>query len=64
MATQTELIRRHLLKHNSITPIEALRRYGVFRLAARIWELHQSGFSTITLIASKKGKRYAKYVMG
>jgi hypothetical protein len=62
--TQTQKIKAHLLKHNSITPIEALRRYGCFRLAARIWDLHREGFSTITCIASRKGKRYAKYVMG
>lgn len=28
MKTQTQQIRAHIVRHNSITPMEALRRYG------------------------------------
>lgn len=62
--TQTEAIRRHILKHNSITPLEALRKYRCFRLAARIRELRADGFSVQTAMISRAGRRYAKYVMG
>lgn len=62
--TQTQQVKRHLQRHNSITPIEALRRYGIMRLGARIWELHRQGFSTVTCMVSRGGKRYAKYVQG
>lgn len=61
---QTDAIRRHLLKHNSITAIEALREYGCFRLAARIHELGKQGFSTVPVWVSKGDKRYVRYVMG
>jgi len=63
--TQTEAIRAHLMQHNSITPIEALDKYGCFRLAARIKDLRNEGFSVVsTIIESETGKRYCRYVMG
>jgi len=62
--SQTEQIRRHILKHNSITPLEALRKYGCMRLAARIRDLRKDGFSVQTAIVTRGDRRYAKYVMG
>lgn len=62
--SQTQQIRAHILKHNSITPLEALRRYGCLRLAARIWELKEEGFSTVKTMVSRGSKRYARYVQG
>jgi hypothetical protein len=62
--TQTQQIREHLLKHNAITPLEALNQYGCFRLAARIKELRNSGFSVHSTIVENNGKRYCRYVMG
>jgi helix-turn-helix protein len=62
--TQTQQIRQHLLRHNSITPLEALRKYGVFRLAARICDLRSDGFSVQTVIVERGGKHFARYVMG
>lgn len=62
--TQTEQIRQHLLKHNSITPLEALRRYGCMRLAARIKDLRQEGFSVMSVRVRRGEKSFAKYVMG
>ena len=62
--TQTQAIRAHLLKHNSITPLEALRKYRCFRLAARINDLKRSGFSVQSVMVERKGTRFAKYVMG
>lgn len=61
---QTQAIKDHLLKHNSITPLEALKKFGCMRLAARIRELRREGFSVQTAIVTKRGRRYGKYVMG
>ena len=36
---QKERILQHMQTHGSITPLEALRDYGCFRLAARINDL-------------------------
>lgn len=62
--TQTEQIRAHLLKHNSITPMEALQKFKCFRLAARIHDLKERGFSVQTVMVERHGKHFAKYVMG
>lgn len=64
MHTQTRQIRRHLLKHNSITPYEALRLFGCMRLAARIWDLKKTGFSVVKHMVRRGEKSFAKYVMG
>lgn len=64
MRTQTQQIRAHLLKHNSITPLEALRKFGVMRLAARIRDLRSDGFSVQSVRVERGGKRFCKYVMG
>jgi hypothetical protein len=62
--TQKQRIRAHLLRHNSITPMEALRKYRCFRLAARIRNLKDEGFSVRTVMCERRGTRFAKYVMG
>ena len=41
--TQKDLIRYHLETYGDITPAEALNRYGIMRLGARIWELKSDG---------------------
>lgn len=33
--TQTDQIRAHLMSRKAITPLQALRKYGCMRLAAR-----------------------------
>lgn len=38
-ASQTARIKAALLKGEKLTPMDALRRFGCFRLGARIWEL-------------------------
>lgn len=62
--TQTQAIKSHLLKHNSITPGEALRKYGCMRLAARVWQLKQGGFSVVSTMVRRGEKRFCRYVMG
>lgn len=37
--TQTDMIYQHLLKHGTITTMQAYDLYGVTRLSARIWDL-------------------------
>lgn len=41
--TQNEMILNHLRDHGSITPQEAMARYGCMRLGARIWDLKREG---------------------
>jgi hypothetical protein len=63
--TQREKVLRHLQLFGSITPVEALREYGVMRLAARISELteeHQIETSIVTGV-NRFGERvrYGRY---
>ncbi len=61
--SQEKKILAHLLSGKSITPIEALNRYGSFRLASRIWDLRSKGYNIVTRIVSKDKNRvrYAEY---
>lgn len=61
---QARKILRHLEKHKSITPLEALGVYGVFRLAARVFELRKQGFDVVTIYnRDENDKPYAKYML-
>ena len=42
--TQTKSILSHLEAGNEINPIEALNKFGCFRLGARIYDLKQQGY--------------------
>ncbi len=61
MVTQRDLIASHLARFDSITPLEALTRYGVMRLAARIAELREDGMSIVTDTRVENGRRYGSY---
>jgi hypothetical protein len=52
----------HLRDFGSITSREALDSYGVFRLAARIYDLRQLGHNIITVrVLNEYGNSYARY---
>ena len=59
--TQTEMIRAYLLKGKSITPMEALEKFGCFRLAARIKNLRDEGVHIHTIKETRDGKTFARY---
>ena len=46
--SQRDLIKRDLLAGKTITPIDALYKYGCYRLAARVAELREQGMDIIT----------------
>ena len=62
--TQNKEIIRYLTKGNKITPIEALNRFGCFRLSARILDLRKLGFDIKTEYVTKNKKTYAEYSLG
>lgn len=59
--TQKEQILQHLTEIGPITPIEALEKYGCFRLGARIADLKKEGVAIRTDIVARNGKRFAQY---
>jgi hypothetical protein len=61
--TQNDAIKQHLLSGKPITPLDALQKYGCFRLAARIDDLRKAGLDIETLTEKRNGKQYASYVL-
>jgi hypothetical protein len=59
---QAERILAYLRTGARLTPLEALDRFGCFRLGARIWELKQRGAAiSCRLVETAGGKRVAEY---
>lgn len=59
--TQAQSILRHLKAGRSITPLEALRRFGCFRLGARVYDLRRSGHRIERSLVDDGERRYARY---
>lgn len=58
----TKKLKKHIEAGRSITPLQALNKWGILRLGARILELRQEGLDIVTeMVRTKDGKRYAKY---
>lgn len=47
--TQKDMIRNHLIRHGSITPIDAWKMYGCYRLSDVILKLRRMGMQIDTL---------------
>ena len=59
--TQKQMIEEYLLAGNSITPIEALERFGCFRLAAIIHKIRKKRHVYTSMITNRHGNNFAKY---
>lgn len=59
--TQSQQILTYLSNHKAITPIQALNKFGCFRLAARISDLRSQGHTIWTNNITKDGKTFASY---
>jgi hypothetical protein len=63
MISQTLNIQRHLAAGGSLTPIDALKLFGCFRLGARIYDLKRGGWKIAKSTVERNGKRFAQYRM-
>lgn len=61
--SQSADILRHLERGRTITHLEAERRFGCCRLAARIDELRKAGHPIETRRIVQGGKQFAKYAL-
>ena len=60
--SQKRAILAHLQEGKDLTQIEALVKFGSFRLGARIYELKRAGHPIRTdMVRTKKNKRVARY---
>jgi len=60
-ASHKEKIEKYLSSGRSLTAIEALTKFGCFRLAARISDLRKDGINIATDTVTQKGKTFARY---
>lgn len=63
--SQNNLVLSHLKAGHTITPIEALGKFGVFRLAARIYDLRAAGhtINKTTEHDPRTDKTFAQYAL-
>ena len=61
MRSQQDKIIDYLATGRSITPLQALSRFGCMRLGARIWQLKREGHRIQTDMVTRKGKTVASY---
>ena len=61
MESQNKAIKAHLESGKPITALQALNKFGCFRLAARIKDLKDKGMFIDKIMAEENGKRFAVY---
>ena len=61
--SQNTKIYNYLAKGKSLTPIQALDKFGCFRLASRINDLRKQGYTIFTDKVTKNKKTFASYKM-
>lgn len=54
--TQNERILRHLNIYGSISSLEAMREYGIMRLASRISDLKRQGYRIVSETVTSKNR--------
>ena len=64
MESQNTAILRDLKAGMSITPLDALKRHGCMRLAARIHELKEAGNIIKDITVKIRGAHVKRYSMG
>lgn len=64
--TQQEMILYHIEQYGSISPLEAMKQYGIMRLASRIHDLKKRGYVFNREVVTTKNRfgepvRYMRY---
>ena len=64
MSTQKSAIRAALKRGRKLTPLDAFKEFGCFRLGARIYELKREGLDIKSRLKNVNGKNFAEYYLG
>lgn len=59
--TQNEIVKAHLKSFKKITSWDAIKKYRITRISARILELRKQGVKIKTENKTNKGKHFAEY---
>lgn len=57
----TQRLEDWILSGKAITPLQALNKFGIFRLGARIYDLRRKGYNIATKMVRRNDKEYAQY---
>lgn len=65
MASDKKEILSYLQQHQTITPMEALKKFGCYRLRARVWDLRKEGYniSTTMIYGVDRNGNPSKYAL-
>ena len=61
--SQTQVLKKHLKENRSIAPLQALNKYGIYRLSARINDLRNEGMDIKTKMVFEGPVKYAQYYL-
>lgn len=61
--SQCQAILDYLKSGKPISPLEALEKFGCFRLGGRVYDLKKAGWPIKTEMVERNGKRFAQYVL-
>lgn len=61
--SQAAQISSYLKKGHSLTAIDALEKFGCFRLAARVKELREQGLKIHSICVTRGEKRFSRYFL-
>lgn len=61
--SQNTLILKALMKGARLTPMDALNRFGCFRLSARVADLKKAGHKVQVRTVHLNGKSFAQYYL-
>lgn len=61
--TQLQMLKRHLSENKTISPLQALNSYGIYRLSARINDLRNEGMNIKTKMIFEGPLKYAQYYL-
>lgn len=61
MKSQNEKIKKYLLNGKKLTPLQALRMFGCFRLSGRVYDLKKEGLKIKTDLVKRNKKVFAQY---
>lgn len=59
--TKYEKAERHLLSGKPLSALQALNRYGIFRLAVVVNRARKKGHKVVTEMVTTKSSTYARY---
>jgi len=64
LSSQANAIRAALKSRRKLTPMDALKDFGCFRLGARIYDLRRQGMKIKSRLKDIGGKHVAEYYVG